>query len=183
VHVDLRGVDLTTEVVRTERLVLRPYRPEDEDAVFRACQDPAIQRWNIPIASPYPRAVAREWVCELAPRLRAEGRGMPVVVEAGGELVGSSGLEFDGGLLGPAIGYWMAPWGRGRRYAAEAVDALARWVLARGAPRVHLMVDVRNTASGKVAQRARFTREGVVHRCLPYRDGSYGDAVLFGRVE
>src|SRR4051794_27410394 len=30
--VDLSGIDLTTEVVRTERLVLRPYRPDDEDA-------------------------------------------------------------------------------------------------------------------------------------------------------
>jgi RimJ/RimL family protein N-acetyltransferase len=180
---DLSGVDLTTEVVRTERLVLRPYRPEDEDAVFRACQDPEIQRWNIPIPVPYTRAVAREWVRELAPRERAEGRGMPVVVEGDGELVGASGLEFGGGVFGPAVGYWIAPWGRRKGYASEAVDALFGWARAHGALRAHLLVDVRNAASQGVARRARFTREGVVHMCLSYRDGSFGDAVLFGRVE
>ena len=42
---DLTGVDLATEVVRTERLVLRPYRPDDVDDVLRAYQDPEIQRW------------------------------------------------------------------------------------------------------------------------------------------
>jgi RimJ/RimL family protein N-acetyltransferase len=180
---DLAGLDLRTEVVHTQRLVLRPYRPDDEDAVFRACQDPEIQRWNLPIPSPYTRAVAREWVRELAPRERAEGRGMPAVVEADGQLVGSSGLEFGHGVFGPAIGYWIAPWGRRQGYASEAVDALAGWACAHGARRVHLLVDVRNTASRGVARRAGFTREGVVHRCLAYRDGSYGDAVLFGRVE
>ena len=42
---DLSGVGLTTEVVATERLLLRPHRADDEDAVFAACQDPGIQRW------------------------------------------------------------------------------------------------------------------------------------------
>ncbi|CCH90063.1 protein of unknown function [Modestobacter italicus] len=42
---DLSDIDLTTEVVRTERLVLRPFRPDDVDAVFTACQDPDIGRW------------------------------------------------------------------------------------------------------------------------------------------
>ncbi|SEO71401.1 hypothetical protein SAMN05660991_01423 [Trujillonella endophytica] len=37
---DLSGIDLTTEVVRTERLDLRPYRTADVDAVLTACQDP-----------------------------------------------------------------------------------------------------------------------------------------------
>ena len=41
----LSAVDLTTEVVRTDRLTLRPYRPDDVDAVHRASQDPETQRW------------------------------------------------------------------------------------------------------------------------------------------
>ncbi|MFE5595912.1 GNAT family N-acetyltransferase [Streptomyces sp. NPDC056549] len=33
----------------TQRLLLRPHDPSDEDAVFTACQDPDIQRWtNLP---------------------------------------------------------------------------------------------------------------------------------------
>ena len=42
---DLSLVDLGSEVIRTDRLVLRPFRPTDEDAILRACQDSEIQRW------------------------------------------------------------------------------------------------------------------------------------------
>jgi RimJ/RimL family protein N-acetyltransferase len=179
---NLSSVDLTTEVVRTERLVLRPYRPDDEDAVLAACQDPEIQRWITAVEVPYTRAIARAWVSEIAPAERAGGRGMPVAIEVDGVLVGSSGVHFPGGRLGPEIGYWIAPGARGRGYAAEAAHALAEWALGLGAPRVHLFADVGNTASQAVARRAGFTREGVVRGALEYRDGSRGDAVLFARL-
>ena len=107
---------------------------------------------------------------------------MPVVIEAGGELVGASGVEFTPGVLGPAIGYWIAPWARGQGYAAETAHALAEWAIGLGAPRVHLFADVRNTASLAVARRAGFTQEGVVRAGLAYRDGSRGDAALFSRL-
>ncbi|SDE25532.1 Protein N-acetyltransferase, RimJ/RimL family [Blastococcus fimeti] len=179
---DLTLIDLPSEVVRTERLVLRPYRPEDVAAVHRACQDAGIQRWITVLPVPYTDEDARTWVEEVAPAERAEGAGMPVVVEAHGELVGAAGLHFRPGRLGPEIGYWIAPWGRGHGYAAEAAAALAEWALGLGAPRVHLYADVDNTASQAVAERAGFTREGVVRGCLDRRDGGRGDAVLFGRL-
>ncbi|MGY1690012.1 GNAT family N-acetyltransferase [Geodermatophilus sp. SYSU D01105] len=178
----LFGIDLTTEVVRTGRLVLRPHRAEDEDAVLTACQDPGIQRWITAIPVPYTRADARGWVSEVAPRERAERRGLPVAVEADGEFVGSAGLHLRDGRFGPEVGYWIAPWARGRGYAAETAHALAEWALGLGAPRVHLVADVDNTASQSVAVRAGFQREGVVRSCLDRRDGTRGDAVLFGRV-
>jgi len=178
----LTDVDLTTEVVRTDRLVLRPYRPDDDDEVFRACQDPETQRWISAIPLPYTPDVAREWVCVTAPRERAEGKGMPTAIQADGAFVGSAGCHLVPGRLGPEVGYWIAPWARGRGYAAEAAHALADWALGRGAPRVHLYADVRNTASQAVARRAGFTPEGTVRSCLAYRDGTRGDAVLFGRL-
>lgn len=179
---DLSLIDLPTEVVRTDRLVLRPYRPDDAGAVHRACQDAEIQRWLTAIAVPYTPDHARAWVEEIAPGERAESAGLPTVVEADGELVGAAGVHFRPTRLGPEIGYWVAPWARGRGYAAEAAHALAGWALGLGAPRVHLYADVGNAASQAVAVRAGFTREGVVRSCLDYRDGSRGDAVLFGRL-
>lgn len=179
---DLTLIDLPSEVVRTERLVLRPYRPDDVDAVHRACQDAGIQRWISVIPVPYTEADARAWVTDAAPGERAEGVGLPAVLEAQGELVGAAGIHFRPGRLGPEIGYWTAPWARGHGYAAEAAAALAEWAVGLGAPRVHLYADVENTASQAVAVRAGFTREGVVRSCLDYRDGSRGDAVLFGRL-
>ena len=180
---DLTDVDLTTETVRTARLVLRPHRRGDVDAVYRGCQDAEIQRWITAIPFPYTREAAREWVCEIAPRARAEGRGMPVVVEAGGELVGASGLIFGTGRLGPEVGYWTVAEARGKGFAAEAATALARWAFERGAARVHLYADVGNTASQAVARSAGFTQEGRVRAVLDQRDGTHGDAFLFSRLK
>ena len=178
---DLTPVDLVTESIRTERLLLRPFRPSDVDAVYRASQDPETQTWiNVPV--PYTREDARQFVEDVAPRERSDRTGLSVVVEADGELVGTAGIYLRPGRLGPEIGYTVAPWGRRRGYAAEAARALADWGLALGAPRVHLFADVGNAGSQAVARRAGFTDEGVVRSCLPYRDGTRGDAVLFGRV-
>jgi RimJ/RimL family protein N-acetyltransferase len=182
VTLDLTAVDLPTEVVRTDRLVLRPFGLEDVDAVFRASQDPETQRWISAIPVPYTREAARAFVEDVAMRQRAEGTGLSSVIEAGGKLAGTAGLSFGTGRLGPEIGYTVAPSARGRGYAAEAARGLAEWALGHGAPRVHLYADVRNTASQAVARRAGFTQEGVVRSCLDYRDGSRGDAVLFGRL-
>ena len=179
---DLTTVDLITETIRTERLLLRPYRPEAVDAVFRASQDPDTQRWIGQLPVPYRREDARTFVEDVTTKERTGGLGLSVVIEAGGELVGTGGIYFRGGRLGPEIGYTVAPGARRRGYAAEAAHALAEWGLGLGAPRVHLYTDVRNEASQAVAERAGFRREGVVRAALDYRDGSRADAVLFGRV-
>jgi RimJ/RimL family protein N-acetyltransferase len=182
VTLDLSAVDLRTEVVRTERLSLRPFRSTDVDAVHRASQDPETQRWIGLLPVPYTREDARRFVEDVAMKERADGLGLSVVVEADGELVGTGGIYLRGGRLGPEIGYTIAPWARRRGYAAEAAHGLAQWGLGLGAPRVHLFVDIANTASQATAVRAGFAPEGTVRACLEYRDGSRGDAVLFGRL-
>jgi RimJ/RimL family protein N-acetyltransferase len=179
---DLTGIDLVTETVRTARLVLRPFRPSDVDAVLRSSQDAETQRWIGALPVPYTREDARQFVEEVAPRDRAEGTGLSTVIEADGEFAGTAGANLRPGRLGPEIGYSVAPWARRRGYAAEAARALADWAFGLGAPRAHLYTDVGNGASQAVAQRAGFSPEGIVRSCLPYRDGSRADAVLFGRL-
>ena len=178
--IDLDGVDLTTEVVRTDRLVLRPARSSAVDDVLLACQDPENQRW-LPIPVPYTRDDAVAFVADRN-EARAQRHGLLCVMEAEGRFAGSAGLHLPESLLGPMVGYWTAPWARGRGYAAEASAALTRWAFAHGAHRVHLLADVANLPSQVVARRAGFTDEGRVRAVLPYRDGRYADAVLFSRL-
>jgi RimJ/RimL family protein N-acetyltransferase len=120
--------------------------------------------------------------CTRAVRERADGNGLSVVIEADGELAGTGGLYLRPGRLGPEIGYTVAPWARGRGYAAGTARAPADWGLAHGAARVHLFVDVDNAASGVAARRAGFVQEGFVRACLERRDGGRADAALFSRV-
>lgn len=182
-NLDLSTVHLPVEVVSTERLVLRPYRPDDAAAVVRACQDPDIQRWLGNLPSPYTTEDAETFVNDVAQRGRAAGTGMIAAIEAGDRFVGSSGLQrLEDTRMGPEIGYWVAPWARGHGYAAETTSGLAQWAFAHGAPRVHLFADVDNVASQAVARRAGFTEEGLLRSCLPNPDGSRGDALLFARL-
>ncbi len=178
--IDLAGVDLATEVVATGRLVVRPWTPEDADEVTRAYQDPEMARW-LPGPLPYTRDEAAAFITRTTGE-RAEGRGMLGAVEVDGRLAGSAGLHFGQSLLGPGIGYWTAAWARGKGYAAEAAAALAAWAFAHGAHRVHLLADVDNLPSQVVARRAGFLEEGRMRSALPYRDGRFGDAVLFSRL-
>src|SRR5262249_48852237 len=54
-------LETPTVQIREAGLLLRPWRPEDEDAVYRACQDPQIHRWtNVP--RPYLREHAHQYV-------------------------------------------------------------------------------------------------------------------------
>ena len=178
--VDLEGVDLTTEVVRSRRLVLRPTRQDDVDDLVRAHQDPESQRW-LPVPVPYTRDDAAAFLAARA-RWRAEGQGLFCTVEAEGRFVGTAGLHLGQSLLGPGVGYAVAPWARGHGYAAEAAAALTGWAFAHGAHRVHLLADVANVPSHVVARRAGFVEEGRMRAALPYRDGRFGDALLFARV-
>jgi RimJ/RimL family protein N-acetyltransferase len=178
--VDLEGVDLVSEVVRTARLVLRPWTDEDVDDVTRAQQDEEMVRW-LPGARPYARDDAEAFVRRTVED-RAAGRAMLTAVEAQGRLVGSAGLHFGQSLLGPGVGYWTAPWARGHGYAAEAAAALATWAFAHRVHRVHLLADVGNVPSQVVARRAGFREEGRMRSCLPYRDGRFGDALLYSRL-
>ncbi|MEV0719303.1 GNAT family N-acetyltransferase [Asanoa sp. NPDC050611] len=160
-------------------LVIRAWRPEDAAAVERACQDPDIQRWtSVPV--PYRREHADFFVAQLSPTKWQDGTGAPLGVfdEGTGELLGSSGLI----SLSPdrrvaEIGYWTAPWARGRGAATAATRAVARWATDElGVRRLVWRAEVGNHASRLVALRAGFTMEGIARQDVEDRDGSRRDA-------
>jgi len=156
-------------------LLLRAWRPEDIDAVHRACQDPDILRWT-PLPKPYLREHAVTFVTEVSPAAWAGGTGAHfAVLDAGtGELLGSCGLvTIDRVRSSAEVGYWTAPWGRGRGVAVHATRAVARWAFdSLGLGRIVWQADLGNHASRLVALRAGFRIEGQLRLARPSRDGS-----------
>ncbi len=160
--------------------MLRPFREDDIAAVTVACQDPEIPRWTV-VPTPYTEQHAREWIAGQAAEL-AEGAAAPFAVtdRTTGDLLGSAGLvgidwEQDVG----EVGYWVAAHARRLGVATRAVRLVSRWAFdALGIERMELMTDPANVASQGVAERAGYTREGLLRAYRVYR-GARADLVMF----
>ncbi|MFD0784173.1 GNAT family N-acetyltransferase, partial [Micromonospora azadirachtae] len=101
--------------IREDGLLLRPWRADDAEDVFRACQDPDIQRWTT-VPRPYLPEHAHGFVTDFTADAWREGTGAPFAVcdATTGELLGSCGLvALDTRLGSGEVGYWTAPWARG----------------------------------------------------------------------
>ncbi|WP_088963831.1 GNAT family N-acetyltransferase [Micromonospora purpureochromogenes] len=155
-------------------LLLRPWRATDADAVHRACQDPDIQRWTT-VPRPYLPEHAHGFVTGIAATAWVEGTGAPFAVcDAGtGELLGSCGLvSIDRGLDSAEIGYWTAPWARGRGVTVRATRAVARWAFdALKLRRLVWQAEVGNHYSRLVALRAGFRVSGELRLAHPAEGG------------
>ena len=115
--------------ILTGDLLIRPWRPDDARAVYEACQDPGIQRWTL-VPSPYERADAERFVGEFTSAAWATRSAAPLGVfhQASGELLGSNGLgSINSARNSAELGYWTAPWARGRGVALAATRAVATW--------------------------------------------------------
>ena len=163
---------------------LRRWLPSDAPDVARACDDPQTARW-LPLPSPYAVSDGVIYVEELTPRLWADGESaeQAVVDAVSGELLGACGLKLRQRALGVGeVGYWTAPWARGRGVASRAAALVADWGLSSlGLSRVELYADVHNAASERAALRAGFRREGVARAARRDRHGVAQDMVLLSR--
>jgi RimJ/RimL family protein N-acetyltransferase len=169
-------------------LLIRTWQPDDAEAVYRACQDPAIQRWTL-VPSPYPRGEAERFVGEYTPGAWTTGIAAPLGVFdlATGELLGANGLAaIDPVRRSAELGYWTAPWARGRGVALTATRAVATWAFAQlRLDRLTWSAEIGNQASRLVALRAGFQIGGEQRMARPHRHGrreSWVGSLLPGEV-
>jgi RimJ/RimL family protein N-acetyltransferase len=156
---------------------LRPFAATDADAIYRACQDPDIARWTT-IPQPYRREHAQTFI-EETQQAWLEGRDPTFVVveRASGGLAGAIGLRRERSGVWD-VGYWIAPWARGRGIATAALRLVSRWAIDElGAQRIGLLVYVGNAASAHVAEKAGYRREGILRRYADQR-GELRDAIV-----
>jgi RimJ/RimL family protein N-acetyltransferase len=157
-----------------DELLLRPPTDADVPEVVAACQDPELARFIPGFPSPYGEDDARNWI---AARSGAEDSRTLLIVDASsGELYGA--IEVRLGETG-SIGYWTAKAARGRGIATRATRLLARWAVTEGGvQRLELTTHPENIPSQRVAEKAGFTREGVLRDHAKFREGRR-DSVMF----
>ena len=80
------------------------------------------------------------------------------------------------------IGYMVYPAARGRGASVRAVELLSRWgFFELGLERLELRIDVTNTASERVAERAGYRRDGVL-RNVHFKEGLRADTGIWSRL-
>jgi len=155
-----------TSLVEGE-VTLQPWSDDDADALVRRINDPEVALYLDLVPQPYAPADAREWFALSAEGWRT-GTSATFAIHVDGieGPVGGIGVRFlseldDGGA---EVGYWVGAEARGRGIATTATRTVARWAFeaVTALARLQLRADVQNVASNRVAEKAGFTREGVL---------------------
>jgi [ribosomal protein S5]-alanine N-acetyltransferase len=166
----------------TARLILRPMREDDAQAIFDAYgQNPEVTRyltWR-----PVERIEQTRSFVEM--NLRSQiSRSYMLQLKTAGEVIGSFDLRKPGhGKI--EFGYVLARphWGRG--LMTEALSQVVGWALAQPSIwRIGAVADVENVGSMRVMEKAGLHREGVLRRWLvhPNLDDAPRDCVSFART-
>ena len=160
----------------TERLLLRPFAPEDAAAMHRLVNDWEVVRMLSRLPFPYPRPLADEYIASTLQQIEA-GTNYSLAItgqEASGEtLVGCVGLRMQTPRVG-TLGYWIGRrfWGHG--VAAEAAGRLARWALANlDLDRLEAQTALDNPASAAVLRRIGFREVGTGRAPFLARGGEH----------
>jgi RimJ/RimL family protein N-acetyltransferase len=149
-------------MIESERLILRPHRPQDFESSHAIWSDPIVVRYISGVPSTRQQSWAR--VLTSIGHWNVMPYGPLVVLEKStGAHVGEVGLFHFKRDITPSIdafpeaGWVFSPAVHGRGYATEAVMALLAWADATlSAPRIVAIVGEENAASLRVAEKCGF---------------------------
>ncbi|MFB1486309.1 MULTISPECIES: GNAT family N-acetyltransferase [unclassified Thiocapsa] len=168
------------DVIRTERLVLRPIGVEDLSVVQTAAGRREVADTMISIAHPFSAQDAERYVGSRVEAMQL-GYGVaftfrthvPAVFVGFAEL---RDIEPEHALA--ELSFWLAVETRGRGYMAEALAAVLRYAFRDlDLNRVYAYHMVRNPTSGRVLSRLGFQVEGLLRQRVR-KWGLYEDVVL-----
>jgi RimJ/RimL family protein N-acetyltransferase len=143
--------------VTTARLVLRPHRMSDADAIARSLGDFQVSRMLARVPAPYDRQDAAEWLVVATTDFH-EGWALAVTAGDDGH-IGCVAFERRGAEW--HLGYWLNRFYWRRGYMSEAVHAAtARFLMRMPGTEIHSGVFADNLASLKVQQKAGFLVTG-----------------------
>jgi len=166
--------------LRTPRLVLRPFRPDDAPAVQRLAGERDVAASTLTVPHPYPDGAAGEWIATHVTAW-AEQRVLTLAVTTSGDdaLVGAVGLALAMADRRAELGYWIGiPWWN-LGYATEASRAMIDFgFTSLGLHRIMARHMARNPASGRVMQKLGMQREGVLREHI-LKWGVFEDLVVY----
>lgn len=172
---------LPQPILRTERLILRPFALADAADVQRLAGAREVAATTAAIPHPYEDGMAEAWIASHATGL-AEGTNVVYAIANGqtGALIGAVGLSVVAEHSRAELGYWIGVpfWGQG--YCTEAAAVMLRYAFDElGLRRVQARHFAINPASGRVMQKIGMAHEGVMRQHF-VKWGQPGDIVFYG---
>ena len=168
-------------VIKTERLILRPFMLADAPEVQRLVSERDIAATTINIPHPYEDGIAEDWIKTHEQKFeQGESVSFAITHREQGFLIGAIGLdiEYPNGES-RQLGYWIGKpyWNQG--YCTEAARAVVKY----GFDALHLnRIFARhfgsNPASGRVMQKTGMKYEGTMREAIK-KWGRFEDMVCY----
>ena len=158
------GLKPAREIIRTERLVLRPLREEDAQPIFeRLSSDPEVMAY-LPTRPATTPEDAEAMVKRSKDAWESGDAYIWAITRANdGELIGNIVLRSEGFKCETGYSLAKSEWGKG--YMSEAVKAVADMALNEmGVYRVWAVCDLENIGSARVLEKAGMEKEGILKR-------------------
>lgn len=170
--------------LRTERLVLRPFRIKDAPRVQELAGAHEVYATTENVPHPYEDGMAEEWIASLGAKFESrEQIALAMALADGGALIGSISLRVVTRHRRASLGYWLGVpyWGRG--YCTEAAIAMIRYGFEDlELHKITAQHMIGNAASGRVMEKAGMQKEGeLVHELL--KDGVFHTVAVYGIVK
>jgi ribosomal-protein-serine acetyltransferase len=170
--------------LRGERVLVRPYRESDADALQEAVAESRehIRPW-LPFADEHQTVEeSRIFIRQRMARWLLREDLIVGLFDAGtGQYVGGSGLHpRDWQVPAFEIGYWVRRSSEGKGYVTEAVRLLTDYAFAElAAQRIMIRCDARNTRSAAVPRRLGFVEEALIRNEAIAADGTLRSTLIF----
>lgn len=153
---------MSIPTLRTGRLVLRAFTPDDAPRVQQLAGAREVASTTVTMPHPYEDGMAEAWIAGHAAAWQARKRlSFAVTTQADG-VIGGISLKLEMEHRRAEMGYWIGVpyWGQG--FATEAAAAVLEHCFgALGLNRVVGRFFARNPASGNVLRKLGMTHEGV----------------------
>ena len=175
------------EEILGDRVLLRPYRAGDGEALWNAIQESRehLTPWmpwvgehrTVDDSEAFARRMQAHWILR-------EALVVAIWERESAEYLGSSGLHpIDWEVPSFEVGYWLRESRQGHGYVTEAARQLCALAFETlGANRLFLRCDERNERSAAVAHRLGFTLEGVRRRDARTPSGELRNTLVFSML-
>ncbi len=170
-----------------ERVIVRPYRESDAQALFEAVAESRdhLRPW-LPFADEHQTVdESRNWIIQQAANwILRDDLMLSIWEKESGRYLGGTGLHPHDWAIGYfEIGYWLRPSAEGHGYITESVRLLTDYAFDNlKANRIEISCDELNTRSAAIPKRLGFVLEGRLRNHLATSDGRLRTTLIFSLI-